>query len=164
MSLAIFAAAGILAAGRAYQLKKDADQIQMQVSGAIHSIKADGVRVRLTVRLKNPTKSDFKFTFPFVKLISSSGRTIGSSQADNSEEELKAGEEKTLKTIMLTFPFREILALGLEFFKSLREGKQGFKIQVVASTYALLLLGTIKHKVEWRDDIILLKTKTDENE
>jgi hypothetical protein len=164
MSFALIAAAAgsLLAAGRTIQLKKDADTIQTEVKGAIHSIKADGGHIRLDVKLKNPSKTGFTFSFPFLKLISSRGNTIGSSQADSSVIELKAGEEQTLKPIMLTIPLSEILSLSIEVFKAITEGKAGLKIDVVTSSYAHLLMGAVKHKVEWHNMITLIRDKTND--
>ncbi len=156
------AASGLLAAGRTIQLKKEAETIETQIKGAIHSIKADGLHVRLDVKLKNPSKTPFTFSFPFLKLISSRGNSIGSSQADNSVIELKAGEEQMLKPIMLTIPLSEILSLSIEVFKAITEGKTGLKIDVVTSSYAHLLFGAVKHKVEWHNMITLIRDKTDD--
>lgn len=159
----IAAASGIIAAGRVFQMKKEADTIQTEITGAIHSIKTNGLTIRLNVKLKNPSKTDFKFSFPFLKLVTGKGETIGSSQADDSIIELKAGTEQVLKPIMLTIPLSAILTLGLEVFKALQDGKAGVKLDVVTSSYAQMLFGVVKHKVDWHNVVTLIKEKANDN-
>ena|ERR1041385_196484 len=158
MSALLIAAAGAaIAAGRVFQLKKDADTIETEVTGAIHSLKKDGFHIRLNVKLKNPSKSDFKFSFPFLKLVTSKGETIGTSQAASQSVELKAGAEKMLDPIMLTIPLKAILTLGIEMLQAIKDGKAGLKLDAVTSSYAQLLFGTVRHKVEWHNEITLVK-------
>lgn len=164
MKLALIAgAAGLIAAARTFQLKGEADTIQTQVRGAIHAFKADGIYIRLDVTLKNPSKTDFTFSFPFIRIVGSRGNMIGSSQADSSVVTLQAGEELTLKPIMIVIPLFEILSLSIELFRAVKEGTAGLKVEVVSSAYAHLLFGAVKHKVEWRNPVTLIKDKANDN-
>jgi hypothetical protein len=160
MKVALIAAGSLAAFGYVKRLQKEAETIETIIKGSIWSIKSDGVHVRLDVTLKNPSRSNFTFSFPFLTLKTSAGDTIGTSQADNSVLELQAGSELLLKPIMLTIPLRSILSLGLAMFKAITDGKAGLSLETVASSYAHLLMGMVKHKVDWKNKITLIKTKS----
>ncbi|MEW6469660.1 MAG: hypothetical protein AB1458_12085 [Bacteroidota bacterium] len=160
MIIELLAAGGVGAFAYARHLKKEADTVQTEVRGAIHAIKLKGLDIRLDVKLKNPSKTDFKFSFPFVQLQSGKGGVIGTTQAVDEVVLLKAGEEKQLEPLFLHIPLGSVLKLGLEFLTNLKNGKAGFKLVAVTTTYAHLAFGVYKHKVSWKEEIVLLKEKT----
>ncbi|MCU0432513.1 MAG: hypothetical protein MUC87_03535 [Bacteroidia bacterium] len=162
-ALLVLAGGGALAAGYVSRLKRDADEIQVIVTGRLHSIKTDGVHVMLNVLLKNPTRSDFTFSYPFLTLLSQANATLGASQSDNSEIQLAAQSEQTLKPLEIVIPLGQVLSLGLEVFKALKDGKAGLQIQVKVICFARILFGTISKRREWLYPITLIKNSSDGN-
>ena len=162
-ALLVLAGGGVLAAGYVSRLKKDANDIQVIVSGRLQSIKTDGVHVLLNVLLKNPTRSDFTFTYPFLTLLSNANSTLGTSQSDNSEIQLKALSEQALKPLEIVIPLAQVLALGLELFKAIKEGKAGLQVKVKVISFTRLLFGTVSIRKEWEFPITLIKNSSDGN-
>lgn len=162
-ALLVIAGSGVLVAGYVDRLKKDADDIQVIVTGRMHSIKADGIHVILNVLLKNPTRSDFTFTYPFLILLSNANTALGTSQSENTEIQLTAFSEQQLKPLEIVIPLAQVLALGLELFKAIKEGKAGLQIRVKVICFAQFLFGTISKRKEWLFPITLIKNSSDGN-
>src|SRR5437868_3565520 len=104
MIVELLAAGGAAAFGYASHLKKEADSVITEVTGVIHSIKLNGLDIKLNVKLKNPSKTNFKFSFPFLQLQTAKGGVVGSTQAQDELVLLNTGEEKTLDPLMLHIP------------------------------------------------------------
>jgi hypothetical protein len=104
------------------ELKKLSDELQSIPSAKIHSLNAQGLTIRIDVKLKNPTRNGFKMTYPFLNVLYGK-KPMGSSQAVNKVLSIPPNGEVNIEAIMLTFPLMSLLSLAGTLVKSLNSGE-----------------------------------------
>ncbi len=133
------------------RLKRTSVELESVAKASIHSLKLDGLTIRIDVQLKNPTTSSFKIKFPFVKVLFKD-KTIGSSQAVNKDITIPPYGEAKIDAIMIKVPFTGLLSLGSGLMNLLAK-KQPAPIFV--KTITTLDLGWKKMPYEKTDDLTL---------
>jgi len=161
MEALLYAGAGV-ATWQYYQhLKRQANKLLWEVRGSIYSVNLSGVKIRLDVTLKNPTTTDFSFTFPFLTLGLDDADVLASSQVSGAVVNLNGGSEKALDPIWITLPISSLLRLGLAFVNAVTEGKQGLKLIAKAHTNAQLFFGLVTHQLDpLRKEITVIKSQS----
>src|SRR4051812_21833105 len=84
-------------------LKRMGTQLESVATAKIHSIKLDGITIRIDVQMKNPTASSVKLKFPFVKILFKD-KIIGSSKVINKDITIPAYGEAKIDGVMITMP------------------------------------------------------------
>jgi hypothetical protein len=130
------------------RLKRTSAELESVTSAKIHSLKLDGLTLRVDVQLKNPSSGSFKIKFPFVKIIHKD-KTIGTSQVINKNIQLPAYGEARIEAIMIKIPFTGILSLGAGLYKSLIQKEP---VPLFVKTVTTLDLGWKKVPYEKMDD------------
>ncbi len=111
--------AGIIAAASyALRLKKASAQLESVNKISIHSVKMDGITIRIDTLLKNPSSTKLKLKYPFVKLIYKDA-TIGTSQSINKDITLPAYGEANITGIMIKVPLGGLFSAGVGIYKQL---------------------------------------------
>src|SRR6476620_10039931 len=95
----------------ALRLKRTGTQLESIAAAKIHSIKLDGLTVRIDVQLKNPSSTSLKIKFPFVKILFQD-KVIGTSKVINKDITIPAYGEAKIDGIMITVPLTGLASLG----------------------------------------------------
>jgi hypothetical protein len=119
----------------------------------IHKISLQGLILRADVKLKNPTRTQLKIKFPFLKMVYKDN-VIGSSQAADKDILIPANGETTANEIMIEIPLFGIFSLAGELIKALESGK-GVKMGV--RTLTTIDLGWKKVPYETTQEVTLKK-------
>ncbi len=135
------------------RLNKTATELVIIPTAMIHKISFSGVSIRVDVKIKNPTKSKIKMTFPFVKLIYKDN-TIGSSQVVPKDILVPGFGEAVIDKIMIDIPLTGIFSLAGDLVKALQSG-EGVKLNV--RTLTTIDLGWKKLPYEDNKEITLKK-------
>lgn len=130
------------------RLKRTSAELESIASAKIHSLKLDGLTVRIDVQLKNPSNGSFKIKFPFVKLIYKD-KTLGSSQVINKDIQIPAHGEARIEAIMVKIPITSLLSLGAGLYKLLKNGEPA---PIFVKTITTIDLGWKKVPYEKMDD------------
>lgn len=130
------------------RLNRTSAELESIATAKIHSLKLDGLTVRIDVQLKNPTNSSFKIKFPFVKVLYKE-KTIGSSQVINKDIQIPAYGEARIDAIMIKIPFTGILSLGSGLYKLLVNKEPA---PIFVKTITTIDLGWKKVPYEKTDD------------
>ncbi len=111
--------AGIIA-GISYvmRLKKTSAELETVSKVNIHSVTLEGVTIRIDSVLKNPSKTQLKLKYPFVKIVYNNS-TIGTSQSINKDITLPAFGEANISGIMVKVPITGIFSAGTGIYKQL---------------------------------------------
>jgi len=142
-----------------YYLSGEADKLEVEVRTMVHSMDLIKIVVRLDVKLKNPSRNDFDFRQPFVTLKYNT-RTLGTSQASEKVTTFAAGQEKFFEEpVMITIPLINLLFLGLQVLKDLREGKAGLKASAHVQTYTTIL-GVYEKEIERDEEVSIRKQES----
>ena len=104
------------------KLKRAGDNLESVVRAKVHSLKADGITLRLDIQLKNPSTMKFKIAYPFVKVIYQ-GDTVGTSKLIDQTITLPKHGEANIQGMMITIPYLSLLRLGSGLLKALSQGK-----------------------------------------
>lgn len=136
-------------------LSRTKAELESVATGMIHSLKLDGLTVRLDVQLKNPTDGSLKIKYPFIKLYHKDS-LIGSSKVIDKDIIIKPFGEAVINGIMLNLPATSLLSLGGGFFNLLKQ-KQPVTLSV--KTISTVDLGW-KKVAYTKTDPIILKPKT----
>lgn len=126
-------------------------ELESVATAMIHSLKLDGLTIRLDVKLKNPTDGSLKIKYPFVKLYHQ-GSLIGSSKVVNKDITLKPHGEAVINGIMFNVPATSLLSLGGGFFNLL---KQKQPVKMTLYTISTIDLGWKKVPYKKIDPITL---------
>jgi hypothetical protein len=116
----------------ASRIKKTGSELESVVTAKLHSLKLDGLTIRLDVLLKNPSAGSLKIKFPVVKVIYED-KTIGSSDPVNQDITIPAYGEARIEAIMVKLPITGLFSLGSGLL-SLLTKKQPAKISVKTLT------------------------------
>lgn len=130
------------------RLKRTSAEMESMASAKIHSLKLDGLTLRIDVQLKNPSNGSFKIKFPFVKVIYKD-KTIGSSQVINKDIQIPAYGEARIEAIMIKIPFTGLFSLGAGLYKSLSQKEP---VPLFVKTVTTIDLGWKKVPYEKTDD------------
>lgn len=111
--------AGIVAAASyVSRLKKTSAELESVSKISIHSVKLDGITIRIDSVLKNPSSTKLKLKYPFVKLIYNNS-TIGTSQSINKDITLPAYGEANISGIMVKVSISGIFSAGTGIYKQM---------------------------------------------
>ncbi len=133
------------------RLKRANAQLESITTAKIHSLKLDGLTIRVDVELKNPSRSSFNIKFPFVKLIYKD-KVIGTSQVIDKDIKIPSNGEANIEAIMIKIPVTSIFSIGAGLIKLLVQ-KQAAVISV--KTISTIDLGWKKLPYEKSDDMTL---------
>jgi hypothetical protein len=100
------------------KLKRTSAQLESVATANIHSIKFDGLTVRIDVTLKNPTESSLKIKYPFVKILFDE-KVIGTSKLFDKDITIPKHGEAKISGIMINVPATGLLSLGGGIFNLL---------------------------------------------
>jgi hypothetical protein len=132
----------------ALRLKRTSAQLESVAAAKIHSVKLNGVTIRIDVQLKNPSATSLKIKFPFVKILFQD-KVIGTSKVINKDIIIPAYGEAKIDGIMITLPLTGLASLGGGLYNLLVK-KQPAKIFV--KTITTIDLGWKKFPYEKTDD------------
>ena len=107
---------GVVAYGRS--LMRTSAQLESVATANIHSLKLDGLTVRIDVQLKNPTETSLKIKFPFIKVLFND-KVIGTSKVINKDITIPKNGEAKISAIMINMPATGLLSLGGGIFNLL---------------------------------------------
>ena len=111
--------AGVIAiATYVSRLKRTSAQLESVATANIHSIKWDGLTIRIDVTLKNPTMSSLKIKYPFVKVLFKE-KVIGTSKVMSQDITIPAHGEAKISGIMINLPATGLFSLGGGIFNLL---------------------------------------------
>jgi hypothetical protein len=152
----IAAGIGGLVWGISYLLgkKKVGDKLDTVTTAMIHSLKLNGLTLRIDVILKNPTEGTLTIKQPYVKVLFEN-KVIGTSLIQDKVIEIAKYGAKPIEPIYLTIPATGLLTLGDGLLKVLIK-KQPAKITTV--TITSLKIGS-KYITYEKPDVITLKPK-----
>lgn len=119
-----------LVAGVKYALglKHTSAELETQTKVMVHKMDFEGLTLRVDTVIKNPSKTELKIKYPFVKLIYKDS-TIGSSQVQNQDVVIPAYGEARIEKILFQIPLLGLFSIGGELFKSL-QSKETIAMQV----------------------------------
>jgi hypothetical protein len=162
MSVAKWVAGGTLlgggiAAAIGNEIAKDADKLYAVITPMLHSMDAEGIKVRLDVKLQNPTNRDFEFTQPYVE-IKYNGNTIGTSQSKGKKTPFPKMDENSFDSIMITIPWLKLLFLGYKVVQDLKSGAAGMVVEVIATSRTTIFFFFSK-KVKYSKEVTIRKEK-----
>ena len=133
------------------RLKRANAQLESITTAKIHSLKLDGLTIRVDVELKNPSRSSFNIKFPFVKLMYKD-KVIGTSQVIDKDIKIPSNGEANIEGIMIKIPATSIFSIGAGLIRLLVQ-KQAAVISV--KTISTIDLGWKKLPYEKSDDMTL---------
>lgn len=136
-------------------LKRTSAELESIASGMIHSLKLDGLTIRIDVQLKNPTSSSLTISFPFVKLYHA-GKLIGSSKVLNKNILIPSQGEATIGQILLNIPAMGLVSLGSNLFNLLIKNQS---VQLSIKTITTIDLGWKKVPYSKTENITLKPKK-----
>ncbi len=114
---------GLFLGGRyLWQMNRLNTNLEMVITAKLHSVTLAGIRIRVDVTLKNPTKGKIKIMFPFVKIMHE-GKTVGSSQSVNKEIEIPSFGQAVIEAIMIDITFSQLLINAWGMYQLVKEGK-----------------------------------------
>ena len=137
------------------RLKRTSAELESVATANIHSVKLDGLTVRIDVQLKNPTSTTLKIKYPFVKVINNK-KVIGTSKVIDKDITIPKNGEAKIAGIMINIPATGLLSLGSGLL-SLLTKKQA--VPIVVQTITTIDLGWKKVPYSKSDDMTL-KPKT----
>ncbi len=133
------------------RLKRANAQLESIATAKIHSLKLDGLTIRVDVELKNPSRSSFNIKFPFVKILYKD-KVVGTSQVIDKSIKIPAYGEANIEAIMIKIPVTSIFSIGAGLIKLLVQ-KQAAVVSV--KTISTIDLGWKKLPYEKSDDMTL---------
>lgn len=135
----------------ASRLNRASKQLQTIIKANVHSLKIDGLTIRVDAQIKNPNAMAFNIKFPFVKIIYKD-KVIGTSQVIDKTIKIPKDGEVNIEAIMIKVPFTSIFSLGAGLIKLLAQ-QQAAKISV--QTISTIDLGWKKLPYENTEDMTL---------
>lgn len=109
--------------------KKTGDKLDTETKVNVHSVKLNGLTLRIDVILKNPTEGTLTIRQPYVRVLFDK-KLIGTSTIKNTLIDIPGYGVKALDAIYLTIPATGLLTLGDGLFKVLLK-KQPAKITAI---------------------------------
>ena len=144
-----------LIAGYSYYLKMKKTQAELEIipDASVHEVNWDGIKIRLDLLLKNPTKGSFSIKFPFVKLIYK-GTTVGSSQAVNQDIKIPAYGQAKIDKLLVNIPILSIFTVSSSILKAIQNNEQ---VKITARLMTTIDLGFSKIPFEESHEMVLKK-------
>lgn len=133
------------------KLRNASVQMEAVTTAKIHSLKLDGLTIRVDVQLKNPSAGSFSIKFPFVKLLFKNA-VVGTSQVIDKDIKIPAYGEANIEAIMVKIPMTSIFSIGAGLIKMLAQ-KQPAAVSVM--TISTIDLGWKKLPYEKTDNMTL---------
>ncbi|MBL7933151.1 MAG: hypothetical protein JNL60_14690 [Bacteroidia bacterium] len=134
--------------------KKVGDKLDTITTAMVHSVKLNGLTLRIDVILKNPTEGTLTIKQPYVKVLFEN-KVIGTSQLQDKVIEIAKYGAKPIDPIYLTIPATGLLTLGDGLFKVLLK-KQPAKITTITTTSIKIGNSFVNYE---KPDVITLKPK-----
>lgn len=124
----------------------------------VHKITAQGITLAIDTKIKNPTRTQLKIKYPFVRL-KYRGNDIGTSQAVNRDVIIPAYGEPNppLDPFMIEIPFLGAFSLAWDLLQSFQSGSA---VELEVNTSTLVDLGLIKKDYEDTQKFTLKKAQT----
>ncbi|MBA2611319.1 MAG: hypothetical protein H0U95_05055 [Bacteroidetes bacterium] len=135
----------------AHRLSKASNDLQTVVKTNIHSLKADGLTIRIDVQIKNPSPLKFKIKYPFV-LLKYKEATVGTSKVINETITIPKNGEVNVNGIMINLPLSNIFSVGFGLVKNLLQRKPSI---ITVTTQSQVDLGWKKLAYEKSQDFTL---------
>ncbi len=133
------------------RLNKASNNLQTVVKTNIHSVKLDGLTLRVDVQIKNPSSVSFKIKYPFVKILFKDA-VIGTSQVINKNITIPKNGEINVEAILINIPITGIFSIGGGLIKLLLQKQPAV---VTVKTISTVDLGWKKLPYEKSDDFTL---------
>lgn len=135
--------------------KKVGDKLDTVTKVNIHSIKLNGVTLRIDVTLKNPTEGSLTIKQPYIKLLYGA-KELGTSKIENKLVEIEPYKEKDMDPIYFTIPLMGLLSFGSALAKALKDPKGATITAIIMSS---IKLTKEKYLAYSRKENFLLKRK-----
>jgi hypothetical protein len=137
------------------KLKRTSAELESVASANIHSLKLDGLTIRIDVKLKNPTSSTLKIKFPFVKVMYNE-KVIGTSKVIDKEISIPKFGEANVTGIMINMPMTSLISLGGGIINLI---KKKTAVPISIKTITTIDLGWKKIPYSKTDDMTLKPKK-----
>jgi hypothetical protein len=146
---------GGLIAGYSYyvKMKKTSAELEVIPEAAVHSVNWDGIKIRLNLLLKNPTKGSFSMKFPFMKLTYK-GASVGSSEVVNKDIEIPAFGQAKIDGIIVSIPILSIFSVSSSILKAIQNKEP---VKITATMITTIDLGLVKVPFEENHEVTLKK-------
>lgn len=135
----------------ASRLSKASTNSETVVKANIHSIKLEGITIRIDVQIKNPSSVGFKIKYPFVKAMFKDS-IIGTSQVIDKTITIPKNGEVNVEGIMILVPFTGLFSVGAGLLKALTQNDSAV---ITVKTITNVDLGWKKLPYEKSTDITL---------
>ena len=135
----------------ASRLSKASNNLETVIKANLHSIKLQGITIRIDVQIKNPSSVGFKIKYPFVKVLFKES-VVGTSQVIDKVITIPKHGEVNVEGIMITIPYTGLFSVGAGLLKAL-SNNEGAKLTV--KTISTVDLGWKKLPYEKLSDITL---------
>lgn len=132
-------------------LNRISNELESVATVNVHSIKFDGLTIRIDVKLKNPTGTSLKIKFPFVKLLNNN-RVVGTSRVIDKTIVIPKQGEVNINDIMVNIPASGLLSLGGGILKLLTKKQP---VPITVQTITTIDLGWKKQAYSKTDDLTL---------
>ncbi len=133
------------------RLSKASDNLETVVKANVHSIKLEGITIRIDVQIKNPSSVGFKIKYPFVKALYKDS-VIGTSQVIDKTINIPKNGEVNIQGIMITIPYTGLFSVGAGLLKALSQNEAAI---ITVKTISNVDLGWKKLAYEKSNDITL---------
>lgn len=120
---------------------------------SVHKLALQGITLRVDVKIKNPTRTEVKLKYPFVKLIYKDS-AIGSSQAINKDITIPSYGEVMIDSIMIDVPLLGVFSLAGDLLKAIQVGTP---VKMTVKTISTIDLGWKQLPYEDSQEITLKK-------
>lgn len=120
---------------------------------SVHKLTLQGITLRVDVKIKNPTRTEVKLKYPFVKLIYKDS-AIGSSQAVNKDITIPSYGEVVIDSIMIDVPLLGVFSLAGDLLKAIQAGTP---VKMTVKTISTIDLGWKQLPYEDSQEIFLKK-------
>jgi hypothetical protein len=132
------AGVGILAlVNKLWRVKVTGDDMEVIPDLKIHQLNLQGLTLRLDVQLKNPTKTELKIKYPFIKLLYQNV-SVGSSQSINKDIVIPRRGEVVIDGIYVKIPLLSVFTTASKLIQALLKGEQ-IMLKVITQSSILLL-------------------------
>lgn len=170
--------AGLAIAGITYAMRMNRANAELvsMASAKIHKLDATGITFRIDLQLKNPTQQKLKIKYPFIKLLLK-GTVIGTSQSVNKDIVIPAFGQVIVDKIMINVPISGLFSIGMDVFKSIKDGRELKLTVTTVSTIDLLfkkipytypqqvtLIKKDQIKVKSKNKALVQSSKVEQNE
>lgn len=124
--------AGIAGGAYLYRMNRLSDKLEVVTKAIIYKVSLTGLRLRIDVKLKNPTGGTMKLKYPFVKLLYGAS-TLGSSQVKDQDYEIPKFGELTMEPIYIDLGFISLAGSAPGLVKEYRS-TGGFTLNIETVT------------------------------